>query len=131
MKYNDAFNLYKKVRHDLLKLFGIKTYAVGSLKRKSDVNDIDLITTNDIFNDPRKKFVKFKYNEAVINLWKTTPDNLKFSKMMLELDKGHQIGFKKLAKKKGYLLNNYGLYDKFGKRFNINTLSDLYTKLIT
>lgn len=130
-------------------MYNIKgLYITGSIKRKEDfINDIDFITKRDL-NDILLDFdyfynieVKQKGNDYMrldficsygninIDIWKANDNyEYKFLKWMRNLDKGHNIYYRKLAKDKGLILSDRGL--KNGNVYlNINTKENLIKAL--
>ena len=126
MKYNEAIELCDKFIAFLKKEYCINAFIVGSLKRReNDIHDIDLVTTDKIFKT-NKKFFKFKLHDVhiPINIWRVPKSSLKFAKIMLTFNKNNSIVLRAVAKKRGYLLNNNGIY-KDGKPTKINNKKEL------
>ena len=112
-----------------------KIKLVGSFYRNGKGQDIDFVSTlkpQSIINLYRNIITKIgrsgeKFMSIFVNGVKLDffiVDNLKFASMLYRQDKGHQIGYKRIAKKQGYVLNQYGLF-RHGRKININSLQDL------
>jgi DNA polymerase/3'-5' exonuclease PolX len=106
-------------------------FISGSLHRKEKIiNDIDFITNTDLdilFNMIKENFnIKLlskgqnymslilisSYGKIKIDIWKANNKyEYKFLKWMRNLDKGHNIYYRKEAKKKGLTLSDRGLKD--------------------
>ena len=112
-----------------------KIKLVGSFYRNGKGQDIDFVSTlkpqtiinlykNIIQKLGRKgdKFISIYVKGVKLDFF--IVDNLKFASMLYRLDKGHQIGYKRIAKIHGYTLNQYGLF-RHGKKLSINSLKDL------
>lgn len=127
-----------EILNKLKKIKGL--YLVGSANRNEDFNDLDFVTEynlNDIIENIKKyydvsiikngiKFKQLKINNINIDIWKVNnKDELKSIKILRTLDKGHYIGFKKLAKNKNYLLNDKGLFDENNNRIIFNNKIEL------
>jgi len=127
-----------------------KVEIVGSVSRGAEhPHDIDyLITLNDYDEDflnkvgiapPYRisevdecgatncyfKVQKYPKRNILINLYLTDKNSYVFSKFGRTIDKGHLIHYKILAQDKGYLLNNWGLWDKNDKSKSFKTVKDL------
>lgn len=114
---------------------------VGSFKRKdTKINDLDFVTKrdlNDVLEDVKKyydikvvkhgkKYLQFKMDDLIFDVWKAEPEDFKHMIIMRSLDKGHSIGYKKKAKEKGFKLNDNGLFKSdSGERINIKSLKEL------
>lgn len=142
MEYRSA-----KILSNLIKKHAQGLYLTGSLKRKEPViNDIDFITIRPIQNvyDQLKKFfgtqLKFvkgdkKYMQlnirnVPVDIWHAdTVEELLLKRFLRDVDKGHAIGLHKKANKKGYRLTEKGLFDKDGKKIQINNVQELHELL--
>ncbi len=142
MKYITALNLAKEIQTYIKG----NTYITGSLKRKEEnVNDIDLITTehlDDVVDDLKKtfddigidkkiivkgdKYLSFKVGKIKVDVWFAGDKyELFYQRLVHDLDKGHSIYWRKQAKDKGYLLNQYGLFNRDGHKVQIMSKSKL------
>lgn len=71
------------------------------------------------------KVQKYPKRSILVNLYLTNKESYMFSKFGRLTDKGHLIHYKKLAAEKGYILNNYGLWDKKKKPRKFKSIKDL------
>ena len=109
MRYEKAFEIAENLINKLENEYDMRCYIVGSIRRKEHiVHDIDLITSNKLFDDDNKKFIKFTYKNIPVNIWRT--DDITFTKIMRTFSKNDNIVIRAVAKHKGYLLNDYGLF---------------------
>ena len=109
MRYEKAFEIAENLINKLENDYDMKCFIVGSIKRKEHiVHDIDLITSNKLFDDDNKKFIKFTYKNIPVNIWRT--NDVKFTKIMRTFSKNDNIVIRAVAKHRGYLLNDYGLF---------------------
>lgn len=145
MDYEDA----KKITDHIQKYIS-GLYLSGSMRRKEPiVNDIDFITKRPldniitdfiysgynfkvIINGEEYKQIKFinVISDIVIDIWRARDNyEYKFLKWMRDMDKGHNIFYRKLAKAKGLILSDRGLKldDKY---IGFNTKKDLINLLI-
>ena len=121
-EYNVIDKLVKKIKS---KIKGL--YFVGSYKRKEpQIGDLDIVTIKDkkgiinkfkeLFPDIQiikngKKYVQLKLDNLNIDIWFGIDNvELKSMKVIRALDLGHNIGYRKIASKLGYKLNDYGLF---------------------
>lgn len=116
---------------------------VGSRGRdqQTSKSDYDYITTNmpavkEMF-EKKKNLKKLKWGDKIISVKLGDKKIDVFSvgdkvigKISYTLPKGEIIGLRKLAKSKGMILNNDGLFKK-GKKINVTSLTDLKNKLGT
>ena len=122
MQIEKAKTLCEEIKQKFRSKYGITLLVAGSLKRNQTiVHDIDFVTESPIFNSDRK-FIKFKYNNEYVNIWRS--NHPKFTQMMLTLTKRDAIVLRKVASNRGFRLNNYGIY-KDAKRLNINSKKEL------
>ena len=127
-----------------------KISVAGSLRRmKPIVNDIDIIAS---VKDGRNQNILLKFTKSdqvkrVINLGDTKatiilkngiqadmrvvkPDEYYTALQYFTGSKEHNVQIRSIAKEKGYLLSEYGLFDrKTDERVNINSEEELYEKL--
>jgi DNA polymerase/3'-5' exonuclease PolX len=130
------YNFIKKISNHIQKYIkGL--YIVGSIRRKEAlVNDIDFITRKDlpilleefsnlydiVVNALGEKYTSFTLSsddlEIEVNIWKAN-DEYEYvqNKILRSLDKGHYIGLRKLANKKGLKLSEQGLYNTANKHY--------------
>jgi len=116
-----------------------KILLVGSIARgEKNSKDIDLVTNInlDIITNILKKFGAkvlkngSKYSKYLLDginydFWKAD-NNQEFDslKVMRTIEKGHNIGYRKIAKENGFLLNDRGLF-KQNKRIHFKTEKEL------
>lgn len=128
----------EQILNKLLKIKGL--YLVGSAGRNENYNDLDFITENDLktcFETIKKlyddadlirngtKYIRIEIDGVYIDVWKAeNKEELKAMKIMRTIEKGHNIGYKKLAKKQGYNLNDKGLF-KNNERINFKNEKEL------
>jgi len=130
------YNYIKKITNHIQKYIkGL--YIVGSIRRKEElVNDIDFVTKKDLpnlleefaslyditVNTLGEKYTSFTLSsdhfKIEVNIWKAN-DEYEYvqNKILRTLDKGHYIGLRKLANKKGLKLTEQGLYDTTNKHY--------------
>lgn len=117
----------------------------GSIRRgEPEVHDIDLMTqmpldtvkariaagdgTAKVTRDGEKSiFVTF--NGFTINLYFYEPSYAGAMLFFLTGPKSYTIGYRMKAKKKGWVLNQYGLFDGAGQRVCGTTEAEIYTAL--
>ena len=122
MKYQKALILYRELKNYLKRVYNMNVTMVGSLKRKEDdIHDIDLLTSDKLFNTNRS-FIQFKYNDINVDIWLSK--NIKFAKIMRSFNKRDSIVLRAVAKNKGYNLNNDGLFAN-GKRIDVKNKREL------
>jgi DNA polymerase/3'-5' exonuclease PolX len=130
------YNYIKKITNHIQKYIkGL--YIVGSIRRKEEiVNDIDFVTMKDlpsllqqfaslydiVITALGEKYTSFTLTsddfDVEVNIWKAD-DEYEYvqNKILRTLDKGHYIGLRKLANKKGLKLTEKGLYDSTNKHY--------------
>jgi DNA polymerase (family X) len=123
---------------------GIRVGMAGSLRRgKSTVGDLDLLSTDKRVIDaikgcpgvyqvlesgPRRTSVKLKEGVQVdVRLF--SKEEYGAALVYFTGSKDHNIALRNLAIEKGWKLNEYGLFDKAGKRVAGETEEGVYTKL--
>ena len=123
---------------------GIQVRMAGSLRRgKSTVGDIDLLSTDQRAVDavvgcpgvdqilergPKRASVKLKGGVQVdVRLF--APEEYGAALVYFTGSKDHNIALRSLAMGKGWKLNEYGLFDKDGKRLAGGTEEEVYSKL--
>jgi len=123
MLLDEALILYHDLRNRLKKYSGMRVYCVGSSARhEKEINNIDLITPDPLFGDPDKKYIQIKHGDTNIDIWRI--NDIKFAKFMHSFNKQDSIVLRAVAKKRGYKLNDKGLY--FGnKRIDVKNKRDL------
>ena len=133
---------YAKDIADTLKEEVSGLIITGSLKRKAKiVNDIDLLTLKNLPpildkiqelypNNMVHKHISIKVEiddeEVQIDVWKALNRyELFYKKFNRDMERGRNIGYKKMAKNKGYLLSETGLYDENSNLINITNAKEL------
>lgn len=124
MLYKDALPLVKHIQKYIKGL-----YVSGSFKRKEEeINDLDFITKKKIDdlldkfqyyydirilrqgNDYASIIIELPKQDLKIDIWRGDDNyQYKFLKWFRDIDKGHNIYYRKLAKEKGYILSDRGL----------------------
>jgi len=145
----DAEKIANNIVEELKKLKEVKRAEVaGSLRRKKPtIGDLDIVIET---NKPKKvadKFVKMSFVKEVLGKGKEkaiiitkegiqvdirffTKENFGSGLLYFTGDKQHNIWLRKIAIKKGYKLNEYGLFDKkTGKKVAGRTEKEIYKKL--
>ncbi len=113
--------------------------VVGSYKRKEqEIDDLDIVTRNKkiiaqlikLYPDIKIQkqgdyYVQLKLNNLYIDIWfASDKEELKALKIIRSIDSGHNIAYRKLARKMGLLLNDKGLF-KDNIRINFNNEKEL------
>ena len=126
-----------------LKPYCKKIHIAGSILRKENINhrdiDIVLIPKDRIelenFMKTKGKFIEggehestWKIQRVQIEFYYTNSEEWGAELLAYSLEKGHAIGLRKLAKEKGYKLNNHGLW-KGNKKIAGKTEKEIYDKL--
>jgi len=123
---------------------GVGVGMAGSLRRgKSTVGDIDLLSTDDrviegikgcpgvaqvIESGPKRTSVKLEEGVQVdVRLF--AKEEYGAALVYFTGSKDHNIALRNLAIEKGWKLNEYGLFDKLGKRVAGKTEEEVYEKL--
>ena len=137
---------YAKDIADTLKEEVSGLIITGSIKRKAKiVNDIDILTfknlppildkiqelyPNNMVLKNGDKHISIKVEiddeEVQIDVWKALNRyELFYKKFNRDMERGRNIGYKKMAKNKGYLLSETGLYDENSNLINITNAKEL------
>ena len=122
-----------------------KVEVAGSMRRKkNEIGDIDLVVqvkpsessaslltflkTLDKDASGGEKKLKMTFEGRPIEFWLTTPET--FSSMMMTATGpvNYNIRYRALAKRAGYMLNQYGLWDSSGKKI-ASTEEEIYKAL--
>ncbi len=139
-----ASGIVKKVK----KLAEVKeAIPAGSLRRKKEtIGDIDIVVRTNNSEKVLKKFVKMDFAKNILGVGKEkaiimtkegiqvdvrvfTDDEFGAGLLYFTGDKGHNIWLRKIAIKKGWKLNEYGLFDEKNKRIAGKTEEEIYKKL--
>jgi len=145
----EAEAIAKSIIHELKKLEEVEgAIPAGSLRRKkSTIGDIDIVVKTEKPEQVLKKFVKMNFVKDVLGAGKEkaivitkqgiqadarvfTKEEFGAGLLYFTGDKGHNIWLRKIAIKKGWKLNEYGLFDKkTGKRIAGKSEEEIYRKL--
>ena len=122
MLLEDALILYHDLKRFLKQYYKMRVYCVLSLARhENDIGDIDLITPDPLFGTD-KKYMRTRHDNIDIDIWRI--NDVKFTKCMRSFNKTDSIALRSIAKKRGYKLNDDGLF--FGdKRIEVKNKRDL------
>ena len=123
---------------------GISVGMAGSLRRgKSTVGDMDLLSTDRKATDalrgcpgvaqvlesgPKRTSVKLE-DGVQVDLRVFSAEEYGAALMYFTGSKNHNIALRNLAIEKGWKLNEYGLYERTGKRLPGKTETEIYQKL--
>jgi len=143
----DAEKIADKVIKELKKLPEVKkAVAAGSIRRKkSNIGDIDIIIETFDHEKVLDKFSKMKFVAKIIGVGKEKATVLTKEGIQVDVraaaedffgacllyftgDKNHNIWLRKIAIKKGWKLNEYGLFEG-NKRIAGKTEEEIYSKL--
>jgi len=145
----EAEKIIKPILESLKKLPEVKdAVAAGSFRRKKpSVRDIDIVVKTEKPELVLEKFVKMPFVKEVlgkgeekaiiitkegiqVDLRVFTNEEFGAGLLYFTGDKQHNIFLRKIAIKKGWKLNEYGLFDKkTGKRIAGKTEEEIYEKL--
>jgi DNA polymerase (family 10) len=149
MLLREAEKLASKIIANIKKLSEVdEVIAAGSLRRKkSTVGDIDIVARTKKPEQVLKKFVKMGFVKKILGIGKEkatimtkggiqvdcrvfTDEEFGAGLLYFTGDKQHNIWLRKIAIKKGWKLNEYGLFDnKTGKRIAGANEQEIYDKL--
>ena len=123
---------------------GIKVGMAGSLRRgKSTVGDIDLLSTDGrvikalekspgvaqvLESGPKRASVKLE-NGVQVDIRLFDKDEYGAALVYFTGSKDHNIALRSLAIEKGWKMNEYGLFDKRGRKLAGTTEDEVYKKL--
>jgi DNA polymerase (family 10) len=139
----------KEVLKELRKLKEVKKVeAAGSLRRKKPtIRDIDIVVETEKPRQVIEKFVKMSFVEKVLGKGHEKATIITKQRIQVDVrvfgkenfgsgllyftgDKQHNIWLRKIAIKKGWKLNEYGLFEaKTGKRIAGKSEKEIYDKL--
>lgn len=148
MPLREAKKLASKILAPIKKLPEVdEAIAAGSLRRKkSTIGDIDIVIRTSKPEKVLKKFVKMKFVREIIGMGKEKASIMTKNDVQVDCrvftdkefgagllyftgDKQHNIWLRKIAIKKGWKLNEYGLFDKKNKRIAGKNEREIYDKL--
>jgi DNA polymerase (family 10) len=148
MPWKEAEKIAKPILGEIQKLPEVKEAIIaGSFRRKkSTIMDLDFAVKTNKPEIVLKKFVKMKFVKQILGIKKEKAiiitkqgvqvdirvfTNEEFGAGLLYFtgDKQHNIWLRRIAIKKGWKLNEYGLFDKKGKRIAGKTEEEIYGKL--
>lgn len=134
MKYSDANHIFRRIRDYILDHHsGVKVKRIGSLARESPtIGDLDFLIVSDDPDvlksikiphsdvledgDMRKKLYLRKY-KVKIDLFRTDKRSYPFALLHFIGNKDFNIRVRAHAKRKGYKLNQYGLFDLKAEKY--------------
>jgi len=144
----EAKKIAKTILRELKKIREIQRVEIaGSYRRKKPtIGDFDIIIQTDKPKIVADKFSKLSFVKKVlakgedkitaiikqgfqVDLRFFTKENFGSGLLYFTGDKQHNIWLRKKAIKKGYKLNEYGLFDEKGKRIAGKTEAEIYKKL--
>lgn len=139
MAYDEALAL----AHEFIAKFITGRYEIaGSIRRKETViGDIDIVTTDPLINLPdrftkdvhvvRGKYLKLDvdYRGVRVNVYYCKPPYWGSMMFYLTGPKNYTIAYRKIAASKGYVLNQYGLFDQAGNTIANKTEHEIYAAL--
>jgi DNA polymerase (family 10) len=146
--YGQVFPVAEGIVRALRQLPGVKRVeTVGSLRRhERTIGDIDILVVSDepktvteaftalsrvervVLHGPRKSEVILK-DGLQVDLRVFGPKSFGAAMVYFTGDKQHNIELRKIAIRKGWKLNEYGLYDKKGRVLAGKTEEEVYEKL--
>jgi len=149
MPLKQAEKIANQILTELKKLKEVeKIIAAGSIRRKKPtIGDIDIVIETKKPKIVADKFTKMNFVKEVLGKGKEKATIITKLGMQADLrffqeeefgagllyftgDKGHNIWLRKIAIKKGWKLNEYGLFDiKTGKKIAGKTEEEIYKKL--
>ena len=145
MEYKHVRQIVNNIKHHINGL-----HITGSVKRKSAIiNDIYFIKLKKLDIVMKKIKELYPHNLVLkegdkhssisldiddkyvqVDIWKAENKyGLFYQKFNRDMTKGQNIGYKKMAKNKGYLLSDDGLYDENSNLINITNVNELKTFL--
>ncbi len=128
---------------ELIKPYSKRIKIVGSIRRKEpSPRDIDivlipkdkikikkLLSEKGKFLEGGDKKEIYRIKGVKVELYYTTPESWGACLLAYSSRKGAGIGLRKIAKEKGYKLNQYGLFDSKGRRIAGKTEKEIYEAL--
>ncbi len=148
MPLKKARRMANSVLKELNKLSEVDEAVVaGSIRRrKSTVGDIDIVVRTKKPELVLKKFAKMKFVKQVLGVGKEKDSIINKEGIQIDCrvftdeefgagilyftgDKQHNIWLRKIAIKKDWKLNEYGLFDKKGKRIAGKNEKEIYDRL--
>ncbi len=128
LAYDDAKKIVDYIKN-VFKKEGIDLESVGSYLRKAEViNDLDFITSSKLPDNRKFISTTVDYNGTPIkiDIWAYLKPNKLFAKFARSGSKRFNIIVRRLAKLKGYTLNDKGLFDFDGNKINIDSEKQLF-----
>lgn len=115
----------KQLAISIIEDLGIEAEVTGSLLREEKfIGDIDLLVLGDLSKirtetdweviSSGENALTFICDNQQVNLFKATPENIGAMRMTYTGPKYYVIAYRVRAKKRGWLLNQYGLWDEKG-----------------
>lgn len=139
MPWQYAQDLATELRKILLEVGMQRVEVCGSIRRgKREVGDLDLVVDGDLqvlVGDPRWSWVEggqakctLDFRGAQVNLLRSDDDSWGAAILYFTGPHDYNIGYRAMAKRKGMLLNEKGLW-KDGRRVAGRTEGEIYTAL--
>ena len=148
MPLKKAQKLANSILREIRKFLEVdKVIAAGSLRRKkSTIGDIDIVVRTEKPELVLKKFVKLGFVKDILGIGKEkatiinkdgvqidcrvfTDEEFGAGLLYFTGDKQHNIWLRKIAIKKGWKLNEYGLFDNKNRRIAGMNEKEIYNKL--
>ena len=151
LPYKTAAKIAKQLTEQLKKLEGVQRLEIaGSLRRKKEtIGDLDLLITcsrtkrtrlqRQIISLPAvekviaagatKVSMRLKQPQIQVDIRMVEEHELGAALLYFTGSKEHIVQLRNIAKSKGWKLNEYGLFNKQGKRLAGQTEEELYTTL--
>jgi DNA polymerase (family 10) len=146
--WKKAEKIVDKILKEIKKLPEVvECIPAGSFRRKkASVRDLDIVVRTDKPENVLNKFVKMNFVKQVLGIGKEkatiitrdgvqvdvrvfTDEEFGAGLLYFTGDKQHNIWLRKIAIKKGWKLNEYGLFDKNGMRIAGKIEGEIYDKL--
>jgi len=136
MSLATAKELVAELTQELNKRGYLKVEVAGSIRRKKDwIGDIDLIVRGDDLllleglgeaKERGESKWTFVYKGQQVNVFKCKEEHWGAMLLYLTGPKGSTVGLRIKAKKKNYVLNQYGLFDEKGNLLAAKTEAEIY-----
>lgn len=140
MSLKDAQAMAKELASKLMKLGAKEVEVTGSvIREKPEIGDIDLIVHGEIDKLAEQLDCEVKhtgtervtliYKGQQVNLFSGTPDNWGAMRFYLTGPTNYVIAYRMKAKRKGWLLNQHGLFDQDNKLLEAKSEERIYELL--
>jgi DNA polymerase (family 10) len=135
-----AEQVAQELEQALLQLGFKRVQFAGSLRRREvTIGDLDVIVEGDLsllaklagaeFKEQGAARVTIIWHNMQINLFQALPENWGSHLLYLTGPKGSTIGLRVKAKMKGWILNQYGLFDSSGNKIASETEEEIFRAL--